>query len=147
MFFIKIYNDYDNTLNNHSKLVFKHKILNVKDLYLFQLGQFMYKYNINALPNIFNSIFHKNQSFHNYPTRQSNEFHLPRLRTLLAQNTFLYTGPKYWNSLDNEIKNARSLSSFKHKLKISLLKPLNNCNTNCNLQYPFNVYCMKRYKI
>ena len=121
------------TARSHTEqLFFKHKILNVKDLYLFQLGQFMYKYNINALPNIFNSIFQKNQSFHNYPTRQSNEFHLPRLRTLLAQNTFLYTGPKYWNSLDNEIKNARSLSSFKHKLKISLLKPLNNCNTNCN---------------
>ena len=81
----------------------------------------MYKYNINALPAIFNSIFLKNRSFHNYPTRQSNEFHLPRLRTLLAQNTFLYTGPKFWNSLSNEIKNARSLSSFKYKLKNLLL--------------------------
>ena len=71
-------------------------------------------------------MFLKNQSFHNYPTRQSNEFHLPRLRTLLAQNTYLYTGPKYWNSLDNDIKkNARSLSCFKYKLKTLLLKPLN----------------------
>ena len=76
---------------------------------------------IYALPAIFNSIFLKNRSFHNYPTRQSNEFHLPRLRTLLAQNTFLYTGPKFWNSLSNEIKNARSLSSFKYKLKNLLL--------------------------
>ena len=113
-------------------LFFKHKILKVKDIYSFQLGQFMYKYNNNSLPDIFNSIFLKNQSFHNYPTRQSNQFHLPRLRTLLAQNTFLYTGPKFWNSLDADIKNARSLSSFKYKLKFLLLKSLNVCNTNPN---------------
>ena len=111
-------------------LFFKHKILKIKDLYSFQLGQFMYKFNNNSLPVIFDSMFLKNQSFHNYPTRQSNEFHLPRVRTLLAQNTFLYSGPKFWNSLHNEIKNARSLSSFKYKLKALLLKPLNVCNTN-----------------
>ena len=113
-------------------LFFKHKILKVKDIYSFQLGQFMYRYNNNSLPDIFNSMFPKNQTIHNYPTRQSNEFHLPRLRTLLAQNTFLYTGPKFWNSLDADIKNARSLSSFKHKLKFLLLKSLNVCNTNSN---------------
>ena len=113
-------------------LFFKHKILKVKDIYYFQLGQFMYRYNNNSLPDIFNSMFPKNQTIHNYPTRQSNEFHLPRLRTLLAQNTFLYTGPKFWNSLDADIKNARSLSSFKHKLKFLLLKSLNVCNTNSN---------------
>ena len=83
---------------------------------MFQLGQFMYKYKSNSLPRIFDSMFPKNLSFHNYLTRQSNEFHLPLLRTLLAQNTFLYTGPRFWNSLDNEIKDARSLSSFKNKL-------------------------------
>ena len=77
----------------------------------------MYNYNNNSLPQAFNNMFPKNQSFHNYPTRRSNEFHLPLLRTLLAQNTFIYTGPRFWNSLDNVIRNARSLNSFKSKLK------------------------------
>ena len=86
-------------------------------MYSFQLGQFMYNYNNNSLPSAFDSMFPKNQSFHNYPTRRSNEFHLPLLRTLLAQNTFIYTGPQYWNSLNNEIRGARSLSTFKNKLK------------------------------
>ena len=61
---------------------------------LLQLGQLMYNYNKNSLPHSFDNMFPKNQSFHTYPTRQSNEFHLPRLRTVFAQNTFIYTGSK-----------------------------------------------------
>ena len=110
---------------SHSEPLFtKYKILKIKDLYFFQLGQFMFNYNANALPSIFNSMFPRNQFFHNYPTRQSNEFHLPLLRTLLAQSTFIYTGPRFWNSLSCEIKNSPSLHSFKRKLKSFLLNPL-----------------------
>ena len=106
-------------------LFFNNKILKINDLFQFQLGQFMYNYNNNSLPHIFHTMFPKNQSFHNYPTRRSNEFHLPLLRTLLAQNTFIYTGPKFWNSLDSNIKDAPSLNSFKSKLKMFLLKSYN----------------------
>ena len=67
-------------------------------------------------------MFPKYQSFPTYPTRRSNEFHLPLLKTLLAQNTFIYTGPKFWNSLDSNIKDAPSLNSFKSKLNMFLLK-------------------------
>ena len=109
-------------------LFFKYKILKIQDLYTFQLGQFMYNYNNNSLPCIFHSMFPKNQSFHNYPTRRSNEFHLPLLRTLLAQKTFIYTGPRVWNSFDKDIKVAKSLYSFKKKLKSSLL--ISYCRTD-----------------
>ena len=88
----------------------------------------MYNYDNNSLPHIFDTMFPKNQSFHTYPTRRSNEFHLPLLRTLLAQNTFIYTGPKFWNSLDSNIKDAPSLNSFKSKLKMFLLKSYNTKN-------------------
>ena len=73
-------------------LFLEHKILKLKDLYSFQLGQFMFKYNNNHLPKIFNDSFHRNSHVHKYPTRRSNEFHLPLLRTVRAQNTFVYTG-------------------------------------------------------
>ena len=102
-------------------LFVRYKILKIKDLFFFQLGQFMFNYNTNALPSIFDSMFPRNQSFHNYPTRRSNEFHLPLLRTLLAQNTFIYSGPRFWNSLSCDIKNSLSLNSFKRKLKNFLL--------------------------
>ena len=90
--------------SNTNQLFLGNKILKVHDLHSLQLGQFVYSYNNNSLPHAFKNMFPKNQSFHNYPTRRSNEFHLPLLRTLLAQNTFIYTGPRFWNSLDNDIK-------------------------------------------
>ena len=109
-------------LSHTDPLFFENKILKVKDLYLFQLGQFMYNYNKNMLPSVFQEMFFKNSSVHNYPTRHSEEFHLPLLRTLLAQNTFIYEGPKLWNSLSTEIKNAPSINIFKKKFKLFLLQ-------------------------
>ena len=83
----------------------------------------MYNYNTQNLPNVFDQIFLRNVAVHNYPTRRSNEYHLPLLRTLLAQNTFVFTGPSFWNSLDNTITNSLSLPSFKAKLKQFLIAP------------------------
>ena len=102
-------------------LFFENKILKIKDLYLFQLGQFMFKYNTKNLPNIFDYLFFRNDHVHNYPTRRSSEYHLPLLRTIHAQNTFVFTGPKFWNSLDGNLKDATSLISFKGKLKKYLI--------------------------
>ena len=98
------------------------RLLKVKDLYLFQLGQFMFNYKKNNLPKVFDKIFYRNERLHNYPTRHSNEYHLPLLRTLLAQNTFVFTGPRFWNNLNDVHKNASSLPSFKRNLKLFLLE-------------------------
>ena len=86
----------------------------------------MYKYNSNTLPHVFDAMFPLNRSFHHYPTRRSDEFHLPLFRTVLAKKTFKYDGPRFWNSLTEDIKNKPSLNSFKKKLKIYLLKSSNN---------------------
>ena len=111
-----------NARSHTNQLFLQNKILKIEDLYSFQLGQFMYNYNNNTLPSVFNRMFPKNQSFHSYPTRQSNEFHLPLLRTLLAKNTFIYTGPQFWNSLGDDIKNSSTLNAFKSNLKSALLQ-------------------------
>jgi len=59
----------------------------------------------------------RNSSFHSYQTRRSNDLHLPRVRTSWGKHTFIYQASKDWNNLDNDIKNSKSLSSFKTKLK------------------------------
>ena len=110
------------THSHTDPLFLDNKILKVRDLHLYQLGQFMYNYNGNNLPNIFDSMFPKNLSIHNYPTRQSNEYHLPLLRTVKAKSTFIYSGPKFWNSLTNDIKTAPSINSFKNRLKSYLIQ-------------------------
>ena len=112
----------DATLRSHTNPLFiNNKILKITDLYHFQLGQFMYKYSKQMLPDAFHDMFVKNNLIHNYPTRQSNKFHLPLLRTCFAQNTFIFDGPKYWNKLPNEVKNAPSLNVLKKTLKEFLL--------------------------
>ena len=110
-----------NPLAHTDELFFENKILKVNEIYSFQLGQFMFKFNNKKAPQIFDNIFHRNDTVHNYPTRRSNEFHLPLLRTILAQNTFVYTGPKFWNGLDHTTTDSNTICSFKYKLKKSLL--------------------------
>ena len=115
------------TICNESRLAktdplfLENKLLKLDDLYAFQLGQFMFNYNNNLLPSAFKDLFVQNRSFHNYPTRHSRDFHLPLLRTVSAQRTFFYEGPKFWNSLSDDIKYSPTLNVFKKKLKTFLL--------------------------
>ena len=107
---------------SHTDVLFiENNILKINELYRYNLGQFMYQFNNNTLPKIFNPMFHKNKTIHKYPTRQSDEFHLPLTRTILTKSIFTFTGPKLWNTLDNSIKDAPSLNSFKVKLRKFLL--------------------------
>ena len=106
-----------------SHFYYESKILKFADLFLFQTGQFMYKLSKNELPHAFTNLFTQNNLIHSYPTRQSNQYHLPRTRTLLAQKTVFFYGPKFWNSLSNDIINSPNLNCFKRKLKKQLLQP------------------------
>ena len=109
-------------LSHTDQLFLDKKVLKVSDLYLFNLGQFMFKLINNELPNVFTDLFISNNALHNYPTRQSNFFHLPLTRTLLAHKTFVFTGPKFWNSLDPSLKDIERLHRFKREIKSLLLK-------------------------
>ena len=104
----------------------ENKLLKVKVLCLFQLGQFTNSYNNNTLPHILYAMFPKNQFYHNYPTRNSNEFHIPLYRTLLAKNTFIYTTAL--NSGTSFL--SVSLNAFKHKFKLFLLYSYNSLQRN-----------------
>ena len=77
-------------LSHTDPLFVNSRLLKINDLSLFHLGQFMYNYSRNTLPHIFDSMFFLNRSFHDYPTRRSNEFHLPLCRTILAKKKHLY---------------------------------------------------------
>ena len=96
-------------------------ILKVTDLFNYNVGIFMYKFSSNNLPDIFLEMFIRNNSVHNYPTRQRDAYHLPRTRTIFAKKTIMYTGPKYWNDLPSEVTSSLTLSSFKYKLKQLIL--------------------------
>ena len=117
---------HQNRLAHTNALFYSTKVLKIYDLYNLRLGCFMYQLNQGELPTPLALLFSKNESFHNYPTRQSSSYHLPMLRTLYKQKTIIYTGPQFWNSLHDPWKQSPSLPSFKRILKINQLNAYND---------------------
>ena len=107
-------------------LFFSNNVLKVHDLYKLNLAVFMFQKYTHELPPALSNLFMTNNQIHQYPTRQVNHFHLPRTRTALMQDTFIYTGPKFWNSLPQNIKEIRNLSLLKLKVKKRLLSLYNH---------------------
>ena len=97
------------------------KVLKLIDLFNYNVGIFMHKLSTNELPEVFLQMFTRNNSVHNYPTRQHDAYHLPRTRTIFAQKTIMFTGPKYWNDLPQDVSGCVSLYPFKRKLRMHLL--------------------------
>ena len=106
-----------NRLAQSNQLCYSNQGLKIHDLFHLRLGCFMYQLNQGELPLALSALFSKNERLHNYPTRQFSFYHLPMLRTLYKPKTLIYTGPIYWNSLDESLKHSPSLFSFKRSLK------------------------------
>ena len=52
----------------------------------------------------------------------SNKYHLPNINSELLKRNIIYQGPNIWNSLESNIKNKKSIYSFKRTLKNELLE-------------------------
>lgn len=107
--------------NEHTSPIFKKfNTLKLVDIYFLQVGQFMYSYNNQLLPQNFNHMFLNNQT-HNYNTRICNHFKIPFCRTKTRQFSIIYQGPKYFNSLSSDIRDAPSSNLFKLRLKYFII--------------------------
>ena len=74
-------------------------VLNVKNIYNYLAGQFMFRYVNKLLPNVFESYFTLSTSVHTYNTRQQSSFRLPYYRTDLGKRSVRYTGVKIWSEV------------------------------------------------
>ena len=110
-------------------LFYNSNILKIDDLYLFNLGVFMFQLSHGDLPPALSSMFVLNTTIHSYPTRHSQCFQLPRTRTVFSHNTIFFTGPKYWNELNPSLKENNTLSTFKRKYRLTLLDGYNNMSS------------------
>ena len=77
----------------------------------------MYSYQNHTLPLKFHCKFTLQSQIHSYNTRNSCKFRLPFCRTRTKQFPVFYQGPKFYNTLNTNIINASSPSSFKRALK------------------------------
>ena len=97
----------------HTDPLFKNlKILNLESIYKLQIGKFMYQYRSGLLPYSFNNMFLVTRQVHSYGTRSSELFYLPQCRTNIRKFSISFQGPKFFNSLSFEIRNATNTASF-----------------------------------
>ena len=110
------------SFNAHTLPIFSElHLLNVYDISNLNTAIFMFMCSKRLLPPVMLSKFSLNNSVHNHNTRNSVNYHLPKVRTNTSKNTIFFKGPILWNHLPNTVKNAPSLNSFKRAYKSHLL--------------------------
>ena len=109
-------------LSNHAKasstpLFANLKIFDVFSIYSVQISFFMYLYHNGALPISLTQIFHTGNQIHQYSTRYSDFYRPQTCRANIKKNSILSQGPRIWNSLPNNIKNASTFNIFKRVIR------------------------------
>ena len=106
------------TFDAHTDPIFRNLgILKFHDIYLIQLGLFMYSYQNRTLPLKFHCKFTLQSQVHSYGTRNSCKFRLPFCSTRTKQFSVFYQGPKFYNTLNTIIMNASSPFPLKEHLR------------------------------
>ena len=106
----------------HTDPIFKNlKILKFNCISLFQIGNLMFKFKNGLLLRTFDRKSALNSQVHNYDTRSSKLFHIPKIRTNICKFSLRYQGPRFYNSLSSDIQSARTMTSFVNGLKTSLI--------------------------
>ena len=97
------------------------KLLPVSDLLYIREATMMYKIRNNLAPHYLTELFHTRSEVHRYNTRNKDSLSLPKCRTSLAQQSFVFRGASVWNTVPSAIKSSSSVYVFKRNLKKSLL--------------------------
>lgn len=71
----------------------------------------------DLVPVYLGDYFVRNHNIHTYNTRRKTDLHLPKPKLSLGKRTFRYSGSFLYNTLPSKIKNATSLSNFKHLIQ------------------------------
>jgi hypothetical protein len=101
------------TLQNSDELFSKLKLLKLSQLYVYNIGIFMFKFYHNLLPQIFNDIFNYNFTIHNYQTRSANNLHMPECKSVLRSKSIKITGVKIWNHISVNLNTLCKISTLK----------------------------------
>ena len=106
----------------HTDPIFQRlKILPLKKIYHFSLILLMFKYTHNLLPDIFEILFTRNFSVHQYNTRQAAQIHVPKCNTSALLKSVYFKGIIIWNYMELYNYMDCSIYSFKWHLKQYLL--------------------------
>ena len=106
----------------HTTPLFKEfKIMNVRNIYIYNSLLIMYKYHQSTLPSIFSSFFTRNNQIHSYNTRQHSKLHVSKITSAKAAQFFRICGVKMYNYFVTRINFDAKVSPFKKQLKVYIL--------------------------
>ena len=133
------------SFDSHTDVLFKEQmILKFPDIYLYQIGKFMYLFKKGLLPNYFQDMFILASQVHSYNTRNSNrKFYIFPFRTNFRKFSIRFQGPKFFNSLNQEIQDSEStvLVCLPKDLKRSFLFTGSHINPFKELHTCFLLVC------
>ena len=108
--------------NSHTDPIFqKLKVLKLRQIYLYSVQQFVFKYHHGLLPRIFDGFYSTNSSFHYYETRSQDLFRPPLFRTSVAARTIRATGVRSQTYFADKLNLNCSLISYKISLRNYLI--------------------------
>lgn len=95
-------------------------ILQLDQIKITQICEFIFKYNMHLLPTIFDNYFKLTSTFHRYEVRSADTLRGIPARTNSRKFSLKCAGPLVWNGLLPNIRNACTLYSFKKLLRAHL---------------------------
>ena len=102
------------------------KFLTLKQLYLYSVQIFMYKFHHSRLPSIFNDFFKYNHQIHGYRTRQLHQLHVPKRKTKHRAKMIRFTGVQVSNYFDRVLSVDCSIPTYKKHIKTYILLSIDN---------------------
>ena len=108
--------NYANFNDHTNELFLKSKIIKFLDLVKLKTAIVIYKANKHLLPINVQTLFDNKDNF-KYNLRNKQNFVMKHTRTKLKSMCLSVVGLKYWNSLDINLTNAKSLNCFKKLYK------------------------------
>ena len=107
---------------SHTDPIFKRlRILKLRQIYVFSVQLFVFKYYHELLPSIFDDFFTRNRSFHAHSTRSRDWFRPPLFKSAIAKRIIRVTGVRTHNYFESRLNINCSYLSYKVALKIFLI--------------------------
>jgi len=96
-------------------------LLSLNQIKKIQIGEFMYKFEHNQLPDTFTKYFTLGSQIHDHHTRNALAYRPVKARTNIRLFSIRINGPIFFNSIPLSIRQAKNRYEFKKKLRQYLI--------------------------
>ena len=96
-------------------------IMNLGNVYIYNVLIIMYKHHHGKIPDIFQPFFVRNSEIHGHATRQQSHLHVNKQKSMRSAQSFRNSGVKIYNYFKSIVNFDMSVSTFKTQVKKYLI--------------------------